>query len=63
MPKYLMGQDLINLNLKFFYAQQSTQNKQVNMTASAIRSAVLPSSATLPPTGLVEMQELPELEE
>lgn len=61
MPKYLMGQDLINLNLKFFYAQQSTQNKQVDMTASAIRSAVLPSSATLTPTGLVEMQELHEL--
>ena len=63
MPKYLMGQDLINLNLKFFYAQQSTQNKQVDMTASAIRSAVLPSSASLTPTGLVEMQELDELEE
>ena len=61
MPKYLMGQDLINLNLKFFYAQQSTQNKQVDMTASAIPSAVLPSSATLTPTGLVEMQEMDKL--
>ena len=58
MPKYLMGQDLINLNLKFFYAQQSTHNKQVDMTASAIRSAVLPSSPPLNPTGLVEMHEL-----
>ena len=53
-----MGQDLINLNLKFFYAQQSTQNKQVDMTASAIRSAVLPSSTPLTPTSLVEMQDL-----
>ena len=58
MPKYLMGQDLINLNLKFFYAQQSTQNKQVDMTASAISSAVLPSSPPLNLIGLVEMYEL-----
>jgi hypothetical protein len=53
------GTGFNQFKFKVFYAQQSTQNKQVDMTASAIRSAVLPSSTTLTSTGLVEMQEPP----